>query len=56
MGERSAAIAHALGISVTAVESRVRGSLKKLGAHTRAHAIALALETGEIEMQFPRSQ
>ncbi|HEY4427783.1 MAG TPA: LuxR C-terminal-related transcriptional regulator [Solirubrobacteraceae bacterium] len=56
MGERSAAIAHALGISVTTVESRVRGSLKKLGAHTRAHAIALALEAGEIDMQFPRSQ
>jgi DNA-binding CsgD family transcriptional regulator/DNA-binding transcriptional MerR regulator len=54
MGERSAAIAPALEISVATVESHVRSCLKKLGANTRAHAIALALETREIEMRFPK--
>ncbi|MEV4440440.1 helix-turn-helix transcriptional regulator [Streptomyces sp. NPDC049577] len=45
-GMTDAAAARALGISPAAVNSRVRRAFVKLGAHQRAHAVAIAYERG----------
>jgi PAS domain S-box-containing protein len=50
MGESGSAIAGTLNISPTTVETHVRNCLAKLGARNRAHAIALGLHHGEIEL------
>jgi PAS domain S-box-containing protein len=50
MGKASSAIALALDVSPSTVETHVRHCLEKLGASNRAHAIALGLEKGEIEL------
>ncbi len=50
MGHSGAAIALGLGISPTTVETHVRHCLGKLAARNRAHAIALGLQRGEIEL------
>jgi DNA-binding CsgD family transcriptional regulator/DNA-binding transcriptional MerR regulator len=52
MGERGASIALSLGVSPTTVETHVRHCLRKLGARNRAHAIALGLQRGEIELRL----
>ena len=49
-GETSRAIADTLRISPTTVETHVRHCLAKLGAKNRPHAIALALQRGEIAL------
>jgi DNA-binding CsgD family transcriptional regulator len=52
MGQGSTAIAAALGVSVSTVETHVRHCLEKLDARNRAHAIALGLRAGEISLDF----
>lgn len=42
------AVADALFLSGDTVRTHVRNAVAKLGAHSRAHAIAIALQTGEI--------
>ncbi len=50
MGNGSFAIAAALDVSPSTVETHVRHCLAKLGANNRAHAIALGLQHGEIDL------
>jgi DNA-binding CsgD family transcriptional regulator/DNA-binding transcriptional MerR regulator len=52
MGARGASIAVTLGVSRATVQAHVRRCLAKLGAKSRAHAIAIGLERGEITMRF----
>jgi DNA-binding CsgD family transcriptional regulator len=47
-GLQSADIAERLFLSPETVKSHVHNALGKLGAHTRAHAVAIALVTGQI--------
>ena len=47
-GLQSADIAERLYLSPETVKSHVHNALGKLGAHTRAHAVAIALVTGQI--------
>jgi DNA-binding CsgD family transcriptional regulator len=47
-GLQSAEIAERLFLSPETVKSHVHNALGKLGAHTRAHAVAIALVTGQI--------
>ena len=51
-GLSSTQVAKDLGVSVATVEKHVRNCLRKLGARNRAHAIALALHLGEIEIRL----
>ena len=52
MGERSAGIGYALGISPATVEAHVRHCLAKLEAKNRTHAVTLGLQRGEITMNL----
>jgi len=47
-GLQSGDIAERLFLSPETVKSHVHNSLAKLGAHTRAHGVAIALVTGQI--------
>lgn len=47
-GLQSSEIAERLFLSPETVKSHVHNALGKLGAHTRAHAVAIALVTGQI--------
>jgi DNA-binding CsgD family transcriptional regulator len=47
-GMQSSEIAERLYLSPETVKSHVHNALGKLGAHTRAHAVAIALVTGQI--------
>jgi PAS domain S-box-containing protein len=47
-GLQTAAVAEHLFLSPETVKSHVHNALGKLGAHTRAHAVAIALVTGQI--------
>jgi PAS domain S-box-containing protein len=47
-GGQSADIAERLFLSPETVKSHVQNAMGKLGAHTRAHAVAIALVTGQI--------
>ncbi len=47
-GHQSGDIAEQLFLSPETVKSHVHNALGKLGAHTRAHAVAIALVTGQI--------
>ena len=47
-GLQSAAVADHLFLSPETVKSHVQNAMGKLGAHTRAHAVAIALVTGQI--------
>lgn len=49
-GLQGGEIAAALVVSPETVKSHVQHAMTKLGAHTRAHAVAIALSTGQIEM------
>ena len=50
LGDTGAEIAEKLFISPETVRIHVRNARGRLGARTRAHAIALALRDGEIEL------
>ncbi|MEA2348528.1 MAG: hypothetical protein QOG62_2315 [Thermoleophilaceae bacterium] len=47
-GLQSAVIAERLFVSSETVKSHVQNAMRKLGVHTRAHAVAVALVTGQI--------
>lgn len=49
-GRSGAQIAAELVLSPETVRTHVRNAMSKLGATTRSHAVALALQRGEIEM------
>ena len=42
-------IANDMTVSPETIKSHVQNAMAKLGAHTRAHAVAIALRTGQIE-------
>jgi DNA-binding CsgD family transcriptional regulator len=42
--------ATALGLSAETVRTHVRNAIGKLGAHTRTHAVALAIQSGQITL------
>ncbi len=42
-------IAQQLVVSPETIKSHVQNAMTKLGAHTRAHAVAIALRTGQID-------
>jgi PAS domain S-box-containing protein len=52
MGNGSSAIAAQLAVSASTVETHVPHCLGKLGANNRAHAIALGLQRGEIDLNL----
>jgi PAS domain S-box-containing protein len=47
-GSQSADMAASLFLSQETIKSHVQNAMAKLGAHTRAHAVAIALVTGQI--------
>lgn len=49
-GLKEGEIAHRLLITPETVKTHARNGRQRLGARTRAHAVALAIETGEIEL------
>jgi DNA-binding CsgD family transcriptional regulator len=51
-GCRSGEIAERLFLSPETVKSHVSNAMGKLGAHTRAHAVAIGLVTGAIEWEI----
>ena len=51
-GLQSGDIAEFLFLSPETVKSHVHNALEKLGAHTRAHAVAIALVTGQISWEI----
>jgi PAS domain S-box-containing protein len=51
-GLQSGDIAECLFLSPETVKSHVHNALAKLGAHTRAHAVAIALVTGQITWEM----
>ena len=55
MGQSGSAIAAALYVSPSTDESHVRNCLAKLGAKSRAHAIALGLEHRHIQLHRTRT-
>ena len=48
-GQATEQIAHDLFLSPHTVRSHVKAAMRKLDAHTRAHAVAIALSAGAIE-------
>ena len=48
-GLRGGEIAQRLVLSPETIKSHARNAMTKLGAHTRAHAVAIALRTGQID-------
>jgi PAS domain S-box-containing protein len=52
MGRGSTWIATELSVSTSTVETHVRNGMEKLGARNRAHAIVLALQAGELELEL----
>jgi PAS domain S-box-containing protein len=51
-GMQSTELAESLFLSPETVKSHVHNSMAKLGAHTRAHAVAIALVTGQISWEL----
>jgi DNA-binding CsgD family transcriptional regulator len=51
-GLQSSDAAERLALSPETVKSHVQNALGKLGAHTRAHGVAIALVTGEIAWEM----
>lgn len=51
-GHQSAEIAERLFLSPETVKSHVHNAMGKLGAHTRAHGVAIALVTGQITWEI----
>ncbi len=52
-GLRGGEIAKHLTLSPETIKSHVRNAMTKLAAHTRAHAVAIGLTTGQIEIFKP---
>jgi DNA-binding CsgD family transcriptional regulator len=50
-GLQSGDMAERLFLSPETVKSHVHNAMGKLGAHTRAHAVAIALVTGQISWE-----
>lgn len=50
VGEHNADIATRLTLSQETVKSHVQNAMDKLGVHTRAHAVAVALVNGQIHL------
>jgi HD-GYP domain-containing protein (c-di-GMP phosphodiesterase class II)/DNA-binding CsgD family transcriptional regulator len=50
-GATSEDAATALGLSRETVRTHVRNAISRLGAHTRTHAVALALDSGQISLE-----
>jgi HD-GYP domain-containing protein (c-di-GMP phosphodiesterase class II)/DNA-binding CsgD family transcriptional regulator len=50
-GATSEDAATALGLSRETVRTHVRNAIGRVGAHTRTHAVALALDSGQISLQ-----
>jgi DNA-binding CsgD family transcriptional regulator len=50
-GRQNGDIADRLFLSTETIKSHVHNALGKLGAHTRAHAVAIALMTGQISWE-----
>lgn len=53
-GQSATAVAHDLGVSPETVRTHVRNAMRKLDAHTRVQAVALAVESGTISPSAPR--
>lgn len=53
-GSTAEGVGDALGVSVETVRSHVRNAVRKLQARNRVHAIAIALERGEIALDPER--
>ena len=51
-GLQSGDVAERLSLSPETIRSHVQNALAKLGAHTRAHGVAVALVTGEIAWEL----
>jgi DNA-binding CsgD family transcriptional regulator len=51
-GLQSGDVAERLFLSPETIRSHVQNALAKLGAHTRAHGVAVALVTGEIAWEL----
>jgi DNA-binding CsgD family transcriptional regulator len=51
-GLQSGDMAERLFLSPETVKSHVHNAMSKLGAHTRAHAVAIALVTGQISWEI----
>ena len=49
-GLQGGEIAARLDVSPETIKSHVQNAMTKLGAHTRAHAVAIALSTGQIDL------
>jgi PAS domain S-box-containing protein len=49
-GLQGGEIAARLGVAPETIKSHVQNAMTKLGAHTRAHAVAIALSTGQIDL------
>lgn len=54
MGRGTSWIASELDVAASTVETHVRHCLEKLGARNRAHAIALGVQIGEINLDLDR--
>jgi DNA-binding NarL/FixJ family response regulator len=52
-GRTAEGVGGELGVSVETVRTHVRNAIRKLQARNRVHAIALALERGEISLERP---
>ncbi len=50
-GATSEDAATALGLSRETVRTHVRNAISRMGAHTRTHAVALALDSGQITLE-----
>lgn len=55
VGQHTDDLAEVLFLSPETVKSHVKNAMGKLGAHTRAHAVAIALMTGQISMDADSS-
>ena len=55
-GLRGSGIAQHLVLSPETIKSHVQNAMVKFGAHTRAHAVAIGLTTGQIESVAPKGE
>jgi DNA-binding NarL/FixJ family response regulator len=56
VGQTAEQIGSELGVSIETVRTHVRNVIRKLQARNRVHAIALALERGEIALDAPPTE
>jgi DNA-binding CsgD family transcriptional regulator len=52
-GSQDDEMAAALHLSAHTVRSHTKSALRKLGARTRAHAVAIAYSTGALDLSTP---